>query len=94
MIKVEVTYNNGKKRVYKTKFNILNDSIYSLPYVMFEKFPTLLDMADWAKSKEKIVNKLGDKFASFEVTKIDGRKKETKYLEYFSWKTIFEEILA
>lgn len=94
MIKVEITYKNGKKSLYKTKFNILNDSINSLPYVMFGKFPTLLDMADWAKSKEKIVNKLGDKFASFEVSKIDGRKKETKHIEYFSWKTIFEEIVA
>lgn len=91
MNKYTITYKNGKKKVFRSRFNIFTDKVASLPMILFKDFPQVLNEKDWATSKEKIVNYISD-YVKIEKGFVDGRKKETKCLDIFTWRSVFNNI--
>ena len=95
MYKVKVTFKDGSEKLYKCKKSPKLDALRCLPWVMFEKFPTLLDKRDWAMSLEQIGHHLY-KVASVKIAayQMDGRKPAIKSLKWFSWPDVFETAVA
>ena len=75
---------NGKKYITKSKFSVLTDTIFLLPYSFV--IDGIIKKEEWANSKQTIV----DRF-NLDITdiNIDGRKKEYKNIPYFTWHILY-----
>ena len=81
-----------EKEIKKSKSNVTRDTIYSLPWVMFLEYPKLLDKKDWAKCHDRIHERMLPFVKCMTFGHIDGRIKEAKCVEWFSWRKVFDKI--
>lgn len=90
--KVVVTYQDKTQDTFKCKTNPTKDTIYQLPFTLFERFSSVLDKRDWAQSTERIKHFLSKSNVKVVSWLADGRKKETKALRWFSWSEVFSQM--
>lgn len=96
MYKITINFKGGSFTEAKATSNVISDKVAILPWVMYERFPDLLDPKEWAKSQETIFNRLDDVcsgcITSVYIKHVDGRKNGIKALEWFSWPKVFEAV--
>ena len=96
MYRVTFQFKGGQTIEAKATTDILCDKVACLPWVMFEKFPTLLDKKDWARSQETIASQLervcGGCIVAISTMIVDGRKRDIKALKWFKWPDIYKTV--
>ena len=96
MYRVIFQFKDGQSIEAKATTDILFDKVACLPWVVFEKFPTLLDKKDWARSQETIASQLervcGGCIVTISTISVDGRKRDIKALKWFKWPDIYKAV--
>lgn len=87
MLRIEVysnKYLDGLKPFYvaKSNFSAMNDKVLILNYIRFVQELGIITESEWANSQQLICDKFN---LTIRETHIDGRKKLSKTLPFFTW---------
>ena len=85
MYKIELVFENGTKGVFKSYYHCDNDKVGSLN-------PRILRNKEDSRIRKNSASLTYFGCSSVLVTKLDGRTKEAKKLDYFTYRFCFENL--